>query len=69
MLRFLAFLIAPDCLAEELITGRAPVIDGYTIEIRDERFSLFGLDATQRDNLTMATLAALIDAVGFQQMR
>ena len=37
----------PSLAAQEIIAGRASVLDGDTIEIRGERIRLFGIDAPE----------------------
>lgn len=41
------FLMGPPVLAASPVTGRASVIDGDTLEIRDKHFRLFGIDAPE----------------------
>ncbi|HET8728848.1 MAG TPA: thermonuclease family protein [Alphaproteobacteria bacterium] len=45
-----AILAGPAC-ADETAAGRATVIDGDTIAIRDQRFRLHGIDAPEGDQL------------------
>ena len=50
IMRSLLGVSAPDVLADDL-TGQASIIDGDTLEVRGTRVRLWGIDASESDQL------------------